>query len=319
MPLMNSILGMTDEELDRTQLGLGAAGMAPGVGNVADLADAGISLGRGDILGTILGLGAAIPGLGMAFGAGRGLSRAKKLGNYAGKEAKAAWTPTEAKNFRKWFGDSKVVGKSGEPLVVFHGAGTDFPEFKTPAGFPGGHYFASNPDQASRYAKLSAQYIPGEGMLARGYQKKPARIQTYPVYLKIENPRVSHVEDFQAGNIAGYKKQGYDGAINLDPDGNVQEYVAFDSDQIKSATANIGAYGQRPPTAEETARLGMSEEEAWMKLGWPGPSGKLEVPDDPLRIPRTRDIRLSLLPAAVGGGALAAQSMTEDDFARSIR
>ena len=76
MALMNSMLGMTDEELDKLQLGLGVSGMTPGVGNVADLADAGISAGRGDLLGTILGLGAAIPGLGMAFGAGRGISRA---------------------------------------------------------------------------------------------------------------------------------------------------------------------------------------------------------------------------------------------------
>lgn len=33
-------------------------------------------------------------------------------------------------NFKEWFGDSKVVDENGEPLVVYHGTGADFNEFK---------------------------------------------------------------------------------------------------------------------------------------------------------------------------------------------
>ena len=68
--LIHDITGMTDEDLDKAQYGLMAAGLAPG-GFVADLADAGISLSRGDLFNAMLATGAAIPGLGMAFGAGR--------------------------------------------------------------------------------------------------------------------------------------------------------------------------------------------------------------------------------------------------------
>ena len=68
--LIHDITGMTDEDLDKAQYGLMAAGMAPG-GFVADLADAGISLSRGDLMNAMLGLGAAVPGIGMAVGAGR--------------------------------------------------------------------------------------------------------------------------------------------------------------------------------------------------------------------------------------------------------
>ena len=62
------MLNMTEEELDAFQLALGAGGMTPGVGNFADLADAGISLGRGDILGAVLAGLSAVPILGMAAG-----------------------------------------------------------------------------------------------------------------------------------------------------------------------------------------------------------------------------------------------------------
>jgi GNAT superfamily N-acetyltransferase len=39
-------------------------------------------------------------------------------------------------------------------------------------------------------------------------------------------------------------------------------FIAFRPDQIKSAIGNIGAFGQRPVTAEEAARFGMGEMEA---------------------------------------------------------
>jgi len=59
------------QQLDELQLSLAGAGFIPGpVGIAADLADAGVSLYRGDLLGAGLAGMAAIPGLGMAF-AGR--------------------------------------------------------------------------------------------------------------------------------------------------------------------------------------------------------------------------------------------------------
>ena len=38
---------------------------------------------------------------------------------------------TETFQFKNWFGDSKVVDENGNPLVVYHGSGTTFWEFKT--------------------------------------------------------------------------------------------------------------------------------------------------------------------------------------------
>ena len=36
---------------------------------------------------------------------------------------------TETKQFRRWFGDSKVVDEDGKPLVVYHGSDADFDVF----------------------------------------------------------------------------------------------------------------------------------------------------------------------------------------------
>ena len=36
---------------------------------------------------------------------------------------------TETKQFKRWFGDSKVVDRDGEPLVVYHATDADFTVF----------------------------------------------------------------------------------------------------------------------------------------------------------------------------------------------
>lgn len=69
-----------DQQLNELQMGLAGAGFIPGpVGLSADLADAGISLYRGDLLGAGLAGLAAIPGLGMAFAGRHALKAGRPL------------------------------------------------------------------------------------------------------------------------------------------------------------------------------------------------------------------------------------------------
>jgi soluble cytochrome b562 len=82
--------------------------------------------------------------------------------------------------FKKWFGNSKVVDENGKPLVMYHGTSYDFSEFsnlkKDPyALFGPGFYFTDNTDVSSGYA------FPNSGFFTEGANVKP-------VYLKIENP-----------------------------------------------------------------------------------------------------------------------------------
>jgi hypothetical protein len=83
--------------------------------------------------------------------------------------------------FKRWFGNSKVVNKNGEPLVVYHGTnktqnGDAFTQFDTYGANYGlfglGSYFTDNSDVASSYTKKGAG----------------KELTVYPVYLSIQNP-----------------------------------------------------------------------------------------------------------------------------------
>lgn len=88
---------------------------------------------------------------------------------------------TETDNFKKWFGNSKVVDENGKPLICYHGTNREFSEFKPSnivgrshdAGFYGdGYYFTFN-TWKPKLSKGEASY----------YGKK-----VMEVYIKAENP-----------------------------------------------------------------------------------------------------------------------------------
>ena len=70
---------------------------------------------------------------------------------------------TETPEFKRWFGDSKVVDAEGRPMVVYHGTAADVTFFDTLAlgtntnarSARGGFFFAASPKVASGYAMLS--------------------------------------------------------------------------------------------------------------------------------------------------------------------
>ena len=75
--------------IDAVHLGLDVAGMVPGIGNVFDVANAGLYASRGKKGMAALSLGAAIPGIGLAAGATKLGTKAAKAAASAGKVAKA--------------------------------------------------------------------------------------------------------------------------------------------------------------------------------------------------------------------------------------
>ncbi|NQT15523.1 MAG: hypothetical protein HQ582_22385, partial [Planctomycetes bacterium] len=143
---------------------------------------------------------------------------------------------TASPEFRKWFGDSKVVDDDGEPLRVFHGThDPGFDEFKL-TGASDGFFFAPNPDDAIHRATTQ------KGVL--------------PVYLSLQNPRMmdSHESAGVSGEvepeneaIMDAKEMGHDGIILFADDPDLRTYVAFDASQIKSATGNRGTFDPDDP------------------------------------------------------------------------
>lgn len=160
------------------------------------------------------------------------------------------------KNFKEWFGDSKVVDENGKPLVVYHGTNSDFKEFdsgKQKDRFNShptrslGFFFTSNKDIATTFAQgVLGKYEEG------GYQKGA---NILPTYVKIENPKNITGEDFLKIKDENYAKklksdlikEGFDGIIvgkieSKTSDLRDFQYIAFQSNQIKSATGNNGNF-----------------------------------------------------------------------------
>jgi GGDEF domain-containing protein len=159
--------------------------------------------------------------------------------------------PRRDQNFRRWFGDSKIVDESGKPKVLLHGTNDTFTRFdldhknRADTGWLGtGVYLSDSPGLADAYSRL---------------KRGPGKENIMPMFVKIENPyyatgkdktRLSNVS-YEEGEAAGrdasdawarqLKARGHDGVI-LKYDYGDSEYVVFDPAGVKSATGNQGTF-----------------------------------------------------------------------------
>lgn len=135
----------------------------------------------------------------------------------------------ENPNFKKWFGNSRVVDNNGKPLMVYHGTTKNFKSFNSNRPFDRvGIYFTDKPNIAN--------------ISSLGKQEDGAN--TVPVYLSIKNPKKVEWRDIiqiDSKMAELYKKDGFDGLIATRPDGS-KEFVVFDPTQIKSAIGNTGSF-----------------------------------------------------------------------------
>jgi hypothetical protein len=89
---------------------------------------------------------------------------------------------TDSPEFKKWFGESKVVDENGAPLVMYHGTTGDFEIFARIDGgnaYGPGYYFTGDPAEASGYADGS-----GGGRIRPSGSAAP---NVMPVYLNAKN------------------------------------------------------------------------------------------------------------------------------------
>ena len=175
---------------------------------------------------------------------------------------------TDTPAFKRWFGDSKVVDAQGKPLVVYHGSPdlrflNDGGEFKSEKGRYGfgrvdaAHWFAAAERTAKSYADPR-----------RAFDYQRAEEGVIPVYLKMENPLIvdgkgQKWRDAQKSGkttdvIEEARQGGHDGVIIRNVRDNYQTgvtagdqatdtYVVWESNQIKSATGNSGAFDPANP------------------------------------------------------------------------
>ena len=178
---------------------------------------------------------------------------------------------TQSQQFKRWFGDwqndpanaSKVVNADGTPKVVYHGTNAEFTVFDRSKGkkkihlnvLGDGNYFTASEQGAARY---------GENVV--------------PAYLNIKNPYVkadgfNTVADqiasefgiardsFTGKDVSSILRQrGYDGVVMYDGNGEIVIANAFDSNQIKSATDNIGTFDGSNPDILYSSRTASDSE-----------------------------------------------------------
>lgn len=163
-------------------------------------------------------------------------------------------------NFQKWFGQSKVVGLTGQPLQVYHGTQRDFSSFDpdmqgdTVNSQDAGFFFTNYPKEADCYAEMD-------------WDKENPQPNVMPVYLSLQNPKFIDIgglhkpgespgvwyDEYGADAALQAIDDGYDGLIICDefdpvlmPDGtNTTLFVAFRPEQIKSSIGNNGSFDSR--------------------------------------------------------------------------
>ena len=186
---------------------------------------------------------------------------------------------TSTPEFKAWFGDSKVVDKSGEPLVVYHGSTQKDLQLFDPREtmeVEGAFFFTNDEHVASDYTweRAYGEMIGDEpvGEVVSSYLsfQNPLEYKGGNVYgvTKPNQKIIDAVEMGMAVELA--KSKGHDGLIirniddTLQADGRLSDvYVAFDNKQIKSATDNTGSFDpDNPKITHAKSDCGAGEDDA---------------------------------------------------------
>lgn len=150
---------------------------------------------------------------------------------------------TETKQFKRWFGDSKVVDRDGEPLVVYHATDAEFTVFDRERL---GEYTSGNTSDEAAIESAKVGFWFSENDL----REKTGNEKVMEVYLSLENPMetdlytmLDALENMTAEEYrAELEEEGYDGLIVEDQEFGGKSYVVFKPNQIKSATDNVGTF-----------------------------------------------------------------------------
>ena len=201
------------------------------------------------------------------------------------------WAIVRTTNFKNWFGDwendpedaSKVMDENGEPLVVYHGTTND--ETKSVWNEKTKTYDTSH--EPFTVFKREVDGLPNSGLFFNSSEDNAYEYgyNNYAVYLSAKNPLVidckgslynsikhdgKTMDTYDWANWA--EENGYDGVIfkNIKDGvdyGSMQnttdDYVAFNSNQIKSAENNNGDFSSGNNDIRFSLKSMMTKPEGW--------------------------------------------------------
>jgi hypothetical protein len=198
---------------------------------------------------------------------------------------------TDTAEFKKWFGDSKVVDADGKPLVVYHGTSADFNEFSlSNGGAKGmtqgtGFYFASSGERASMYAGDSGSVMPVYLNANNPFQWGAENLNLDALISGVMPDSIKALVRREAGipfvkNDAAYpdekiarifsdavttvlQKKGFDSIIANRGLGS-KTFIVFSPNQIKSATGNNGKFdGGNSDIRYSKSKTGAANPHSW--------------------------------------------------------
>lgn len=196
---------------------------------------------------------------------------------------------TATPEFKRWFRDGALVDDQGEPIRLYRGA-EGSPETLKPGkegGLGGGIYLTQDPSFASNYASETWLGAPRDNGAVSPYYvnlQKPLVIDRGrgdPVVAALvalgmpeakAEAKVEKMQDAKGGPTtelrSAAQKQGYDGIVYRVGD-VMQEVVAFNSFQLKSATGNSGAFSPNDDRVQFSRRgtIDPAKKEAFRKAG----------------------------------------------------
>tara|TARA_Y100001938_G_scaffold99820_1_gene136483 strand:- start:866 stop:9442 length:8577 start_codon:yes stop_codon:yes gene_type:complete len=179
---------------------------------------------------------------------------------------------TDSNLFLNWFGKSKIKKADGKPQVVYHVTRDSFSYF---------NFNNKSPD--SGFAGIGIYTTPDE-TLAKFHQEnrsfeKDKDQQLTKLYVRLINPKTITVdkktEIKDAGKTAGdgYREQllneGHDGIIVKNANGETEEIVIFDSDNVKEANENGDWSDEINVLFEQQERETFEQKSAKQKQGKP--------------------------------------------------
>ena len=206
-----------------------------------------------------------------------------KWGGEVAANGKPTW-----QNFVRWFDDSEVVDKDGNPLVVYHGGARTIDDniIRTPF-----FYMTENRDEAQHrspgatlhefYVKMSKPHRVDEHLdnfmdfreYAKGL-KEDGDVEFAESLLESTGEALTLVE--------ALKSAGNDGIIMLgEVDEDYDNFIAFDPTQIKSATGNAGTFDPRNPNM---LMQGATQTDTPAFKKWFGDSKVVDKDGEPLRL-----------------------------------
>ena len=146
---------------------------------------------------------------------------------------------TETQQFRRWFGNSKVVNRDGTPKVMYHGTKSKFTVFeKTMLQDGFGFFFTEDKREAADYGNVGAFYLSISNPFdLYGDVSLDSFMGGAPTYVD------GHF-NYEAA-VNGLIAAGYDGVYSYSH--GTEWYIAFYPEQIKSAEYNIGTFDGTNP------------------------------------------------------------------------